>query len=44
MFKDDEYAEEEQIVNGGSNLKFHGMEREEGDPRRNSSSNMVNAA
>ena len=44
MFKDIEYVEEEQIVIGGSNMKFHNIERVEGGPRRNSSSDMVNAA
>ena len=44
LFKDVEYAEDEQIVIWGSNVKFHSIERVEGGPRRNSSSDMVNAA
>ena len=44
LFKDVEYAEEEQIVIGGSNMKFHKTEWVEGGLRRNSSSDMVNAA
>ena len=43
LFKDIEYAEEERIVIGGSKSELHSIERVEGGPRRNSSSDMVNA-
>ena len=44
LFKDVKYAEEEQIVIGGFNLKFHSIEQVEGGSRRNSFLDMVNVA